>query len=219
MSDQQIRVLVADDHAVVREGIRQVLAATPGLDVVAEASNGEEALELAQAHKPDVIVLDISMPGVSGLEVAARIRQTIPETAVLILSMHDHTEYVLQAVRAGAHGYVLKDASPAELREAVRAVHAGQSYFGPRVADRLSAGLRGELEQEERRSRLEGLTAREREVLALVATGQTNKEIGQSLGISHRTVETHRESIVRKLRIRTVAELTRFAIATGLVAK
>ena len=153
------------------------------------------------------------------MEVAARIRQTIPETAVLILSMHDHTEYVLQAVRAGAHGYVLKDAAPAELREAVRAVHAGQSYFGPRVADRLSAGLRGELEQEERQSRLEGLTEREREVLTLVATGQTNKEIGQSLGISHRTVETHRESIVRKLRIRTVAELTRFAIATGLVTE
>jgi DNA-binding NarL/FixJ family response regulator len=217
MSDPTIRVLVADDHTVVREGIRHVLEREPGFSVVAEAATGAEALAAAAASRPDVVVLDISMPGESGLQVAARLRRELPETRVLILSMHDNPEYVLEAVRSGAHGYLLKDSAGTELRAAVRAVHGGDSFFSPPIAARLSAAVRGELETEQRRSALDSLTGREREVLAGVARGRTNKEIAAELGISHRTVETHRESLMRKLRIRTVAELTRFALETGLV--
>jgi two-component system response regulator NreC len=217
MSGTAIRVLVVDDHAVVREGIRHVLSRDHGFDVVAEADDGIEAMALAKQHAPDVVVLDVTMPRESGLAVAASLRRTVPETRVLMLTMHDRGEYVLEAVRAGAHGYVLKDAGPAELRDAVRAVNAGQEFFSPRVAGRLSAALRGELVREQRDGLVEVLTGREREVLTLIARGWTNKEIGAELGISPRTVESHRESVVRKLRIRTVAGLTRFAIEAGLV--
>jgi DNA-binding NarL/FixJ family response regulator len=203
----------------VREGIRNVLSEEHGFSVVAEAEDGHQAMELACTHRPDVVLLDVTMPGESGLEVASRVRSDLPETGVLILTMHDRGEYVLEAVRAGAHGYVLKDAGPAELRDAVRAVHAGEEFFSPRVAARMSAALRGELAREQQHGLLESLTGRERQVLTLVASGRTNKEIGAELGISPRTVESHRESLVRKLRIRTVAELTRFAMESGLIDK
>ncbi len=216
MSDV-IRVLVADDHAVVREGIRNVLSAPHGFAVVAEAEDGAQTLALAEAHRPDVVVLDISMPDGSGLEVAAKLRRTVPKSRVVILTMHDRGEYVLEAVRAGGHGYVLKDVAPDELRDAVRAVHRGEEFFSPRVAATLSAALRRELAHEHRQGLVEGLTPREREVLTLVASGKTNREIGAELGISPRTVESHRESLVKKLEIRTVAELTRFAVESGLV--
>jgi len=218
MSDERIRVLVVDDHAVVREGIRHVLAETPGFEVVGEAGDGAQAMVLARQHHPDVVVLDITMPGESGIDVAQRLRRAVPDTRVLILSMHDQSEYVLQAVRAGAQGYVLKDAGPAELRRAVRSVHAGDEFFSPAVAGRLSEAVRGEVERERRQSLLESLTARECDVLAGVASGRTSREIGADLGISPRTVETHRESIIRKTGIRTVAGLTRFAIEMGLLS-
>jgi DNA-binding NarL/FixJ family response regulator len=217
MSEEPIRVLVADDHTVVREGIRHVLEREPGFHVVAEAANGTDALALAEQHRPDVAVLDISMPGESGLLVAARIRQALPETRVLILSMYDNTEYVLEAVRAGAHGYLLKDSAAAELQRAVRAVQGGEAFFSPPIARRLSDAVRGELDRERRAGDLGSLTAREREVLQGIARGGTNKEIAAGLGISHRTVETHRESLMRKLRIRTVAGLTKFALEMGLI--
>jgi DNA-binding NarL/FixJ family response regulator len=219
MTDETIRVLVADDHTIVREGIRYVLEREPGFEVVAEAVNGSDVLPLAEQHRPDVAVLDISMPGESGLHVAARLRQKVPETRILILSMYDNEEYVLESVRAGAHGYILKDTAATELRRAVRAVQEGESFFSPPVASRLSAALRGELAREQRTSDLESLTTREREVLHGIAEGRTNKEIAGILGISHRTVETHRESLMRKLRIKTVAGLTRFALETGLVSE
>jgi DNA-binding NarL/FixJ family response regulator len=174
---------------------------------------------LAEQHRPDVAVLDISMPGESGLQVTARLRQVLPETRILILSMYDNEEYVLESVRAGAHGYILKDTAATELRRAVRAVQEGEAFFSPPVASRLSAAVRGELAREQRSSDLESLTGREREVLHGIAQGRTNKEIAGTLGISHRTVETHRESLMRKLRIRTVAGLTRFALETGLVSE
>lgn len=218
MSEELIRVLVVDDHAVVREGIRSVLESTPGFEVVGEAGDGAEAMVLAEQHEPDVVLLDVTMPGQSGLQVAGRLRQRLPPVRVLILSMHDRTEYVLEAVRAGASGYLLKDASPGEVRDAVRTVHRGEAYFAPAVAQKLSAALRGELEEEQRRGNLGLLTPREREVLVLVADGRTNKEIAGELGISRRTVETHRESLMRKLRIHTVAGLTRFAIDAGLIS-
>jgi DNA-binding NarL/FixJ family response regulator len=211
-------VLVADDHAIVRTGIRHVLEGEPGFTVVGEAATGPETLALALEHRPDVAVLDISMPGQSGLSVTAELRRHCPDTRVLILSMHDNTEYVLESVRAGAHGYLLKDTAATELRGAVRAVAQGESYFSPPIASRLSAVVRGDLAVEASPAGLLAqLTGREREVLIGVTRGLTNKEIAAELGISHRTVETHRESLMRKLSLRSVAELTRFALETGVI--
>jgi RNA polymerase sigma factor (sigma-70 family) len=216
MSDGALRVVIADDHTVVRQGIRGVLEDLNGLEVVGEAGDGEEALALVRALEPDVVVLDVNMPGRTGLDVAGELRDEGTATRVLMLSMHDDPEYVLQAVRAGADGYVLKDVAPAELRDAVRAVHEGREYFTARVTQQLSVGLRKEIEEEQLRARLDSLTKREREVLLLVANGLTNREIGEKLEISPRTVETHRERVMGKLRIRTVAGLTRFVVEHGL---
>jgi RNA polymerase sigma factor (sigma-70 family) len=216
VSEARIRVIIADDHAVVRQGIRHVLEDIDGLEVIAEAGNGNEVLRLMETATPDLLVLDISMPKKTGLEVAKELRAAGSEVAILVLSMHDDPEYVLEAVRAGADGYILKDVGPAELREAVEAVHAGKEYFAERVTHQLGVALREELERERQRSRLEVLTAREREVLVRVANGRTNREIAEEFGISPRTVETHRERVMSKLRIRTVAGLTRFVVENGL---
>ena len=218
MTDRPIRVLVADDHAIVREGIRHVLEAAPDIEVVAEATNGLEAIEQARAREPDVALLDITMPKKSGIEVAAELRSVAPGVAVLILSMHDEGEYVLEAFRAGARGYLLKDASPAEMRDAVRAAHAGETHFGPPIAARLTEGLRDARERDRERRALEQLTGREREVLVGITEGRTNKEIAAQLGISPRTVESHRESLMKKLGIRTVAGLTKLALEHNLRA-
>lgn len=218
MGDDKIRVMIADDHAVVRQGIRIVLEEVEGLQVVGEAGDGDEALAMGRELSPDVILLDVTMPGRTGLEVTRELREQGVEAAILILSMHDDPEYVLQAVRAGADGYVLKDVAPAELRKAIQTVHDGREYFAERVTHQLSVGLRAELEREQRKSRLESLTARETEVLLLVADGLTNREIADRLDISPRTVETHRERLMTKLRIRTVAGLTRFVVEEGLEA-
>jgi DNA-binding NarL/FixJ family response regulator len=208
--------VIADDHAVVRQGIRIVLEEIPGLEVVAEAADGDAALKLTQQHEPDVVVLDVTMPGKTGLEVAKELRDAGQKVRILILSMHDDPEYVLQAVRAGADGYVLKDVAPAELRRAIASVSQGREFFTERITHQLSVGLRAELESEQKRSRVESLTVREVEVLLRIANGRTNREIGEELGISPRTVETHRERVMTKLRIRTVAGLTRFVVEQGL---
>ena len=218
MTEAPTRVLVADDHAIVRTGIRHVLESEPGFTVVGEAATGVEALELAASLRPDVAVLDISMPGDSGLRIVAELREQSPETRVLILSMHDNTEYVLESLRAGAHGYLLKDGAATELRDAIRAVRRGESFFSPPIAGRLSAVVRGHPE-EAAAGALGQLTVRERQVLVGVARGHTNREIAVQLGISHRTVETHRESLMRKLGVRTVAGLTRLALEAGLVGR
>jgi NarL family two-component system response regulator LiaR len=216
MSERPIRVLVADDHAIVRTGIRHVLEGEPGFEVVAEASTGTEAVALALALRPDVAVLDISMPGLTGIQAAGELRRGSPETRVLILSMHDNTEYVLESLRAGVHGYLLKDGAAAELGDAVRAVCRGESFFSPPVAYRLGAVVRGEVGGGAAEV-LAQLTARERQVLVGVARGQTNKQMAQELGISHRTVESHRESLMRKLGVYTVAGLTRIALEERLL--
>ena len=210
-------MLVVDDHAVVREGLRHVLTAAEGFSVVGEAANATEALGLAETVRPDVVLLDLTMPGMSGLEAATELRRRASGARILVLSMHEQDEYVLAAVRGGANGYILKDAGPAELRAAVRTVRAGGEYFSPAVARRLAAAVRGEGATESPRDRLQRITPREREVLALVATGNTNREIAAGLGISPRTVESHRESLMKKLALRTVADLTRFALQTGLL--
>jgi DNA-binding NarL/FixJ family response regulator len=216
VSSPAIRVLVADDHTIVRTGIRHVLETEPGFIVVGEASNGTETLALAVELAPDVVVLDISMPGGSGLQTAAELRRRCPDTRILILSMHDNAEYVLESLKAGVHGYLLKDSAAAELGGAIRAVCQGESFFSPPVARQLGAVVRGELGGQTPGA-VATLTVRERQVLVGVAGGRTNKEIAQELGISHRTVESHRESLMRKLDVYTVAGLTKIALEEGLI--
>lgn len=213
-----IRVLIADDHAVVREGIRHVLHSDGGFEIVGEAADGQQAVDLAQTLRPDVVVLDLSMPVLSGFDATVRIRETVPETNILVLSMHHLEEYVLRSVRAGAQGYLRKDSSPAELRGAIRAIHDGGSYFSApasRAMSELPAATRGTSPQQEK---LASLTSREREVLAEIARGGTNKEIATRFGISVRTVESHRDALMRKLELRGAAALTRFAVDVRLIS-
>lgn len=213
----RIRVLIADDHALVREGLRYVLDADPGIDVVAEAANGRAAVELAMEFEPDVVVLDITMPEESGLHAAARIRNALPSARILMLSMHDQSEYVRESMRIGAHGYLLKDSAGEELRAAIHAVFAGGTFFSPVVVKRLAASEAAPASAP--RPQLDQLTPRERDVLRGVARGLANKAIAAELGISRRTVEAHRESLMRKLEIHSVAGLTRFALEAGVVAE
>ncbi|MBY0490590.1 MAG: response regulator transcription factor [Gemmatimonadaceae bacterium] len=213
----RIRVLIADDHALVREGLRYVLDADPNIEVVAEASNGRAAVDLAVQHRPDVIVLDITMPEETGLKAAERLRELLPTAKILLLSMHDQGEYVREGMRIGTNGYLLKDSAGEELRAAIRAVQAGGTFFSPAVVRKLTS-VEPAAEAEPTAQQLELLTPRERDVLAGVARGLTNKAIAAELGISRRTVEAHRESLMRKLSIHSVAGLTRFALETGVVA-
>ncbi len=212
----RIRVLIADDHALVREGLRYVLDADPNIEVVAEASNGRAAVELAVLHRPDVVVLDITMPEETGLKAAERLRDLLPSAKILLLSMHDQGEYVREGMRIGTNGYLLKDSAGEELRAAIRAVQAGGTFFSPAVVRRLTS-VEPTPDAEPTAQQLELLTPRERDVLAGVARGLTNKAIAAELGISRRTVEAHRESLMRKLSIHSVAGLTRFALETGVV--
>lgn len=217
-STDVIRVLIADDHAVVREGIRHVLGADPGFMVVGEATDGRRAVELACELDPDVVVLDISMPGLSGLEAAEQIRRAVPDARILVLSIHDHEEYVARSVRAGAYGYLRKDSSPAELRDAVRAIHQGERYFGAPAPRAIATALAEPDALPDSRDRLAQLTTREREVLIEIAHGRSNKEIAARFNLSVRTVESHRESLSRKLELRGTAALTRFALDVGVLA-
>ena len=213
-----IRVLIVDDHAVVREGIRHVLSSDPSFDVVGEASGGVTAIELAESLRPDVVVLDLTMPDIHGLEVAERIRKMLPDTAILILSIHDHPEYVLRSIQAGTQGYLRKDSSPTELRAAIRAVHEGGTFFSAAAAKHLSGAVGRRGADEPGPPPGETLTPRERHVLVEIARGHTNKEIAATLGVSVRTVESHRESLLKKLGVKGTAGLTRYAIGAGLLA-
>ncbi len=209
-----IKVLLADDHALVRAGIRSLLNAMNEVEVVAEASSGEEAIELAASSHPDVILMDIAMKGITGLEAAARMRDRNPEVRVVILSMHSGEEYVLQALRAGAAGYLLKDAATGELELALRSVMRGESWLSPAVSRQV---VEGSVQRAGSEQATEVLTARQREVLRLVAGGKSTKEIAFLLNLSVKTVETHRAQIMERLNIRDVAGLVRYALRTGLV--
>lgn len=208
-----IRILIADDHAVVRAGLRLLLEIEEDLEVVGEAGSGEEALRLSRSLKPDVVLMDVVMPGMSGLEATPPILQASPETRVLVLSMQDDPRYVHEAFAAGASGYVLKEAADSEVVAAIREVAAGSRYVHPALGARLVAA-----EAEARRkAEADPLSDREREVLRLLALGHTNQEIAKMLYISVRTAETHRSHIMQKLRLSTRAELVRYAISEGLL--
>jgi two-component system, NarL family, nitrate/nitrite response regulator NarL len=209
----RIKILLADDHPLVRRGIGSCLARQRDLEIVGEAADGREALARIRELLPDVVLLDIDMPHMSGLAVAEVLRKELPQIKVLVLSMHQDPEYVLRILQSGAQGYVLKDSPIEQVVTAIETVNAGQSFFNPeiaRVALSQFAGGKGN------GSGLSKLTPREREVLIRIAEGCSNKEIAQVLDVGVRTVETHRERIMRKLNIHSIAGLTRFAVAKGL---
>jgi len=209
-----IRVLLVDDHALVRAGIRSLLGAMADVQVVGEAASGEEALEMAEREQPDVVLMDIAMKRLTGLEAAARLRERHPAVRVVILSMHSGEEYVLQALRAGAVGYLLKDAATGELELALRTVIRGESWLSPSVSRQV---VEGYAQRSSADAVPEVLTARQREVLRLVAGGKSTKEIAFFLNLSVKTVETHRAQIMERLGIRDVAGLVRYALRTGLI--
>jgi DNA-binding NarL/FixJ family response regulator len=210
-----IRVLLADDHTLVRAGIRELLTSLGNVEVVGEAGDGQEALRLAETLRPDLMVLDIGMPGLGGLEVARRIASMDRSIRVLILSMHNSEEYVLRALRAGCVGYLLKGAAVAELEVAVRAVVRGETYLSPavskQVVDDYISRTGGASDP------IDILTPRQREILQLVAEGHTSKDIAQRLALSFKTVEAHRAQIMKRLDVRDVTGLVRFAVRVGLV--
>jgi DNA-binding NarL/FixJ family response regulator len=210
-----IRVVLADDHALVRAGMRSLLGGMAQVEVVGEAASGEEALVLAERERPDVVLMDIAMKGITGLEAAARMRDQHPGVRVIILSMHAGEEYVLQALRAGAIGYLLKDAATGELELALRSVMRGESWFSPAVSRQV---VEGYVQRVGGEPVADALTARQREVLKLVAGGKSTKEIAFDLNLSVKTVETHRAQIMERLGIRDVAGLVRYALKTGLVS-
>jgi DNA-binding NarL/FixJ family response regulator len=209
-----IRVLVADDHRIVREGLVRLLEASGDCEVVAQAADGLETLERAREARPDVVVLDLAMPRLGGLEALRRLHRELPQTRVLVLTVHDEEEYVLPALAAGAAGYLLKDAATHELLAAVHALHRGQGYLGPGAARAAAAGLRS---PGTAANPYGTLTPREREVFHLVADGKTIKEIGRALGIGAKTAENHRSRLLAKLELRNAAELVRYAARRGLL--
>ena len=210
-----IRVLVVDDHAVVRAGLRRVLDAESDIETVGEAANADRAVFEAIEHRPDVVLMDVMMPGKSGIEGLPALLQAVPDVRVLILSMQDDPRYVREAFEAGASGYVLKEAADTEVVGAVRAVAAGERYVHPSLGARLVAADA----DERRRAAADPLSEREREVLRLLALGHTNQEIASMLYISVRTAETHRAHIMSKLGLGSRAELVRHALAEGLLER
>ncbi|MBP0049388.1 response regulator transcription factor [Marinobacterium sp. AK62] len=210
-----IRVLLVDDHPLVIDGIQARLEDEGGIEVVGRANNGREAIEAAKSLQPDVILMDISMPVMNGLEATRELQQTMPETRVLILSMHDNREYMVQLIQSGAKGYILKDVSAAEMVSAVETVYRGGTYFSSSASQTLFSQF--EAPEVSATPSASGLTRRETTVLKLLAEGRNNKEIAKVLGISVRTVETHRQNIKSKLDIHTAAGLTRYAIEHDLV--
>lgn len=209
-----IRILLADDHLLVRSGVRALLGSVPGLEVVAEASDGEEALKLGELHNPDIAVLDISMKGMNGLEAARRFRQQQPKMKMLMLSMYGSEEYVMQALNAGANGYLLKDSASSELERAIRQVMLGESYLDSHISrESVSQYMKRAAEDG---TTIDQLTPRQRQILQMIAEGCNTKQIAYQLNISAKTVETHRAQLMERLNIRDVPGLTRYAIRVGL---
>ncbi|MCE0497152.1 MAG: response regulator transcription factor [Methylacidiphilales bacterium] len=215
---KQIAVLLADDHAIVRQGLRLLVEADGDIEIVGEAKTGREAVQMTQELHPEIVVMDIAMPLLNGLEATRQILKTFPETKVLILSAHSDPEYVEQVVKAGARGYLIKQSSGEILAKAIRELHQGKTCFAPSIAKRLQEGFQKSADGVGLRKKTDHqLTSREAELLQLIAEGQANKQIASELGISIKTVEKHRQHLMEKLNIHDIAGLTRFAIAAGII--
>ena len=210
------RIVLADDHPVVRHGVRSLLQSDPEFTVVGEASDGIETVQLVEKLSPDVLVVDLMIPGLNGLEITRQVRQRSPMTRVIILSMHANEPYVLEALKNGAAGYVLKDSSGTDLIQAVRMVATGQRYLSPPLSERAVEAYMMK-SQESSFDAYDGLTDREREVLQLAAEGLSNPDIAGRLSISPRTVETHRANLMRKLSLKTQTDLIRYALKRGIL--
>jgi two-component system response regulator NreC len=212
-----IRVLLAEDHTIVRKGLCSLLEGEAGIEVIGEAGDGREAVEKVQQLLPDVVLMDITMPALSGLEATRQIRKRFPEVKVLILTMHATEEYIFQILRAGASGYVVKQAAPAELVSAIQAVYRGESFLSPSISSKVIEEYIRRAEASAEKDSYDQLTFREREVLPLIAEGHSTREIAELLHISVKTVETHRAHLMDKLDIHSTAELTQYAIHKGVV--
>ena len=212
MSIRNIRILLVDDHAVVRQGFRMILAAQEDMEIVGEAGNGREAIAKAAELHPDVVVMDVAMPELNGIEATRRLAETSPQTRVLALSMHKDSVYVREILRAGARGYLLKDSIDVDFLTAVRAVARGEGYLSPAVSDAVLTDYRKHVSDP-----LDLLSSREREVLQMIAEGKTNKEVAGVLNLSVYTVDAHRGRIMEKLNLHSTGELVRFAVRKGLI--
>ena len=213
----QIRILLADDHTIIRSGLRLLLEQQPDFKVVAEAGDGREAVEFATKHHPEIAVLDIGMPQLNGIEATQQIVSREPRTRVVILSMHSDEGYVLRALKAGAHAYILKNSAEADLIRAIRAVSEGKSFFSPVISKMLLEDYIRQIRDKQVEDSYDLLTPREREILQLLAEGRTNKEVANILKLSLYTVETHRGNILEKLNLHGVPELILYAVRKGII--
>ena len=214
----RIRILLADDHTVVRDGLRVLLERQPGFEIAGEASDGLEAVRLAEECNPDVVLMDIAMPLLNGIEATRRIAAKRPQTAIIILSMHYDESYVLRSLKAGARGYLVKDTAKTDLINGVRSVHEGRSFLSPKVSRILQDDHLRQLESKGVDDSYDLLTGREREILQLVAEGRTNKEIANLLNISPYTIDTHRTHILQKLNLHSAPELILYAVRKGIIS-
>ena len=215
---KQIRILLADDHTVMRRGLRLLIESQPEFSVVAEAADGRQAVQQAEATMPDVAVMDIAMPNLSGIEAAQRIATAQPNTAIVMLSMHSDEGYVLRALKVGAKGYLLKDSAEGDLIEAIKAVHQGKTFFSPEISKMLVADYVREIRTRGHEDTYDLLTSREREILQLLAERKSNKEIALALNISVYTIETHRRNLHDKLNLHSLAELILYAVRKGIIS-
>jgi len=215
---RRIRILIADDHKLMRSGLRLLIEQQSDLSVIGEAGDGRETVSLSKSQRPDVVVMDISMPNLNGIEAAHQITQEHPEIGVVILSMHSDESYVLRALKAGVKGYLLKDSAESDLILAVRAVAGGKSFFSPAVSKVLLDDYMRKLKRSGAEDAYDLLTPREREILQLVAEGKSNKDVANLLNLSVYTVETHRSNMMQKLRLKSVPELTLYAVRKGLIS-
>lgn len=213
------RIVIAEDHTILREGLKALLASDPRLEIAGEAADGMEAIRKVQELKPDLILLDLTMPRMNGIEAIRELKRESPDTRVLVLTVHKTEEYVLASLRAGADGYTLKDSTHAELSAAITAVLGGHNYLSPQISGKVISGYLDGKKRIKAKSSLESLTMREREILKLIAEDYKNREIADCLCISLKTVEKHRDNLMKKLDLHSAAALTAFAIEHGLVAE
>lgn len=213
-----IRIVLADDHVVMRNGLRLLLERQPNFQVIAEAADGRQAVAICEKLRPDVLVLDIAMPNLNGIEAARQVSAKWPHTSIVILSMHADESYVLRALKAGARAYLLKDSAEADLINAIRAVNEGKAFFSPAISKMLVEDYMRRLEQRGVEDSYELLTTREREILQLLAEGKANKEVASILNLSLYTVETHRGNILQKLNLHSVPELILYAVRKGVIS-